>query len=179
MLVADEDRGSQLRRRLDALTATGAAVLHDRRLPKSRTTLDHVLVTATGIYVVDVVDEGGSVGQRYVSGLFRTGLRLYFDERDRTKLVGEASRKALAVRHVLGRGAASLDVPVTPVLCIVGAEWGLFPRPLRFDDVLVAWPNALARLAAEPGSIPAGQIERIAERLADRLPPAAEVLTRR
>ena len=42
-----------LGRALDALSTAGVLVLHDRRLPGSKANIDHIAVTANGVWVID------------------------------------------------------------------------------------------------------------------------------
>jgi hypothetical protein len=122
---------------LDRLRSEGIAVLHDRRLPGRKTNIDHLLVSSSGVYIVDAKRYGGRVERRDRGGLFRTDYRLYVAGRDRSKLlVGMHSLQVEAVRRTLARFGES-GVAVTPVLCFVDSEWGLFASPLRFGDVRV------------------------------------------
>jgi nuclease-like protein len=141
-------------------------VLHDRRIPRSRANIDHLVVTPVGVYVSDAKRYTGKVEKRDKGGLFRTDLRLYVGTRDCSRLLG-MDHQLEAVRAAVGNGP-----PIHPVLCLIEAEWGLFTKPFTINGVLVCWPKALYKLlrSAGPGSIE--QVAEIATRVASGLPPA-------
>ena len=55
-------RGHWARRRWEGLDGLGSEtirLLHDRRMPRSRANIDHLVVTPTGVYVIDAIKYGG------------------------------------------------------------------------------------------------------------------------
>src|SRR4051794_5386762 len=56
---------------LDALAGDSLAVLHDRRIPRTRANLDHVVTSSTGVFVVDAKKYKGRPDLRVAGGLFR------------------------------------------------------------------------------------------------------------
>jgi len=96
------------------------------------------------VFVIDAKHYGGKV-ERNVGTIFRSDIRLYVGRRDGAKLVHGVEDQAEVVRAVLApRGFR--DVPVRPVLCFIGAEWGLFASPFKLGSVLVTWPKFLYSL---------------------------------
>ncbi len=77
-------------------------VLHDRRIPGSRTNIDHVVISAAGIFVVDAKRYSGKVRKVDRGGWLSTDFRLYVGERDRTKLIPGLTKQVEAVRKALG-----------------------------------------------------------------------------
>jgi hypothetical protein len=68
-------------------------MLHDRRIPGTRANIDHLVVAATGVWIVDAKSYRGKVEQRDVGGWFTTDKRLFAGGRDRSGLsVGLSSR---------------------------------------------------------------------------------------
>jgi hypothetical protein len=69
------DTGAQGERlvggRLDALVGHDLAVLHDRRIPRTRANIDHVVVSRHGVFVVDAKKYKGRPALRVEGGLFR------------------------------------------------------------------------------------------------------------
>jgi Nuclease-related domain len=61
---------------LERLRSEGMAVLHDRRVPGTRANIDHLLISSSGVFVVDAKRYGGRVEQRDRGGFFRTDYRL-------------------------------------------------------------------------------------------------------
>jgi len=142
-------------------------LLHDRKVPRTRGNIDHLVIASSGVWVVDAKRYRGKVEKRDKGGWFSTDLRLYVDGRDQTKLVGGMGWQREAVITALGDEA----VPVHCALTFVGAEWPLlFRKPLRFGDVWVSWPGKLAELIDRPGTLGENDVERIARLLAGALP---------
>ena len=156
--------------RLDAHRDQGIAVLHDRRIPGTRANIDHVVVSAAGVFVVDAKNYSGRVELQDRGGWFSTDYRLCVGGRDKTTLVRGMARQVAAVQTALEPAFA--DVPVTPVICFVDSEWGLFARPLRFGDVHILWPAALDALLAAEGALLTETIAQIEQQLALALCPA-------
>ena len=148
----------------------GVIALHDRRIPGTRSNIDHVAVSATGVFVIDAKRYEGAVEVRDRGGWLRYDPHLYVGGRDRTKLLDGLERQCGVVRSVLdGRGHGA--VAVSGVLCFVGSEWRrFFRRPLELRGMHVVWPAALdGLLAAGPGS-GAHDVAGVAADLAEGLP---------
>jgi hypothetical protein len=159
---------------LDRLREEGIAVLHDRRIPGSRANIDHVVISQTGVFVIDSKRYKGRVERRDVGGLFRTNLRLCVGGRDRTKLVSGMTPQLDAIRKVLVARDEWRDVPVTPVLLFGSPDnWSLLDfRPLRFGEVYVLWRKTLLKMIradCASGEIDVSEVERA---LATALPRA-------
>ena len=145
-----------------------AVLIHDRKIPGTRANIDHIVVAATGIWIVDAKKYKGKVERRDVGGWFKTDLRLYVGGRDRTKLCEGMTRQVAAVRTAVG----DLDVPVHPVLCFVDADWSFFAKPFELHGVSVTWGKALSEKAGSPGPLSPDEVLTIAETLVAKLPPA-------
>jgi hypothetical protein len=156
---------ARLGEKLDSLRDDCVVALHDRRIPGSKANIDHVVVSATGVYVIDAKRYKGKVERRDVGGWFRTDHRLYVSSRDRTKLVVGMARQVAAVRQAL----SGRDVPIQPVVCFIDAEWRWFAKPFTVDGVLVCWPKALYSLLKEPGLIEPGDADSMARVIANTL----------
>jgi Nuclease-related domain len=78
----------RLGRGLDALASDGLRLLHDRRIPRSSANIDHLAVTASGVYVIDAKKYRGRPHLKIEGGIFRPRVeRLLVGSRDCTKLV--------------------------------------------------------------------------------------------
>ena len=165
--------GSEGERRLAAhlQTTVGdrALLLHDRKVRGTRANIDHLVVAASGIWVVDAKRYQGLVERRYVGGLFRADPRLYVGGRDRSKLLEGLDWQVGAVQNVLG-GA---DLPIHAALCFVDAEWKLWSKPFQLSGVWVTWPKRLAEMIAEPGPLTPTELTDIGQRLAEGLVAAS------
>ncbi len=172
------DGEQKVGRRLDAWAAQspGRFVLHDRRIPGSRANIDHLVIGASGVWVIDAKEYAGTVRHVDVGGFLRTDWRLKVGGRDRTKL-------AEGVRWQMGQVGAALDdlglvgdPPARPsvwgVLCFVGADWGLLPRRFVLGGVNVAWPTAVVDLLSASGPVTTSSAENVARALSDVIRPA-------
>ena len=151
-----------------------AVVLHDRRIPGTRANIDHVVVAASGIWVVDAKLYRGKVECRTVGSFWKPENRVFVGGRDRTKLVLGMGRQVEAVRAALSADPLAADVAVTPAVCFVASEWGLFAKPFDLHAVAVICPQKLAERIAAPGRLTATAVTRLASRIAVALPPAVK-----
>lgn len=167
-------KGSEGERKLAAhlLRTVGDRVvmLHDRRIPGSRANIDHLVVAASGIWIVDAKSYKGKVEQRDVGKWLKTDNRLYVNGRDQSKLTGGLFRQINAVLQALD--GLDMDIDVMAALCFVDSEWGLFAKPFLQGGVLVTWPKQLSKAIAEPGPLGRDEIVTVARVLADRMPAA-------
>ncbi len=160
--------------RLDSLTGDGLKVLHDRRIPRTRANIDHVVVSRAGVFVVDAKKYKGQPGLRVEGGLFRP--------RTETLVVGgrdcSNSSTGCSSRSTSSAPPRGPDLPVAGVLCFVAAEWPLFggsfehprrarplaetPRPGRDSRADDAWSEAPAPI----------DVASVHARIARAFPPA-------
>jgi Nuclease-related domain len=158
-----EERIGQL---LDQVVGDAGVVLHDRRVPGRRINLDHLVVVASGVRVIDTKHYRGRLARRQVGGWFTSREVLTVGRRSESRLVTSARRQCAIVEHVLGE-----DVPVRAVLCFTGVELGLFARPFVMEGVVITWPKALAKSLGAPGALTESSRLEVADRLADAFPP--------
>ncbi len=161
---------------LDLLSGDGVVALHDRRILGTRANTDHVAVTPSGVWVIDAKWCEGLVAKKDVGGWFSTDERLFVGRRDCSKLIEGTTRQVKVVSAALGLNWAQL--PVYPLLCFVGAEWGWFAKPFVLGVVTVAWPKATAEILRRPGLLSTGQVREIADHLGSQLPPASQATCR-
>lgn len=149
-----------VRRRLGL--GQGAAVLNDRQMPGRQENIDHVLVTPSGVTIVETKNWSGRL--RLHEGRWYAGRRSSVD-----RAAAQAKRQAAAARKVLD-AAGLVDVPVQAVVCLVGQA-----RPrntLQVKGVTVCAADQLwtALPAAQLGSVE--QVRAVAWTLHAGLPPA-------
>jgi hypothetical protein len=138
--------------RLDQLGAVGVATLHDRRIPGSRANIDHIVVAASGVWVVDAKRYKGRPALRVEGGILRPRVeRLLVGRRDCTKLVDGVLKQVELVREALAR--ADITVPVTGALAFVDADWPLIGGSFSTRGVHVLWPKRLQKLLLRPGQL--------------------------
>jgi len=152
-------RGEELLgKRLDGLAGDGVRVLHDRRIPRTKANIDHIAVSAGGVFVIDAKRYKGRPQLRVEGGLFRPCVeKLMVGTRDQTKLVEGVHKQLDLVRAALD-AAGMADVPARGVLCFVEADWPLVGGSFVIDGVRVLWPKKLAELLVAAGPLAAGTI---------------------
>ncbi len=146
-----------------------AIVLHARHVPTPRGNIDHLVIAASGVWVVDAKNYSGLVQQRDVGGLFKVDNRLYVGRRDCTKLVDGMAWQVKAVLKAL----EPQEVTVSSAVCFTDAEWKLFAKPFTLKGVFVSGPNALARRIGEVNHLSAEVIHSIALQLSTKMPAKA------
>lgn len=163
-------RGEErLGRRLDAVAGPLVRVLHDRGIPGSRANLDHLVVCASGVFVVDAKRYKGRPRRAVEGGLFTSRTeKLLVGRRDCTPLVEGGLKQAGLVTRAL----ADDTVTVRSVLCFVEADWPLLGEDFVVRDVSVTWPRRLVSTIGRPGPLVEEQVATLHARLATAFPPA-------
>jgi hypothetical protein len=153
---------------LDRLASETVALLHDRRIPRSKANIDHLAVTANGVYVIDAKKYRGRPQLKVEGGILRPRVeRMLVGSRDFTKLVDGVLKQVDVVRAVVGD-----DVPVHGVLCFVEADWPLIGGNFTTRGVQALWPKKLYPQLQADGPLAAEPIELIHRQLAHALPSA-------
>lgn len=154
--------------RLNELASESLLVLHDRRIPGSRANIDHIAVTATGVYVIDPKRYKGRPSLKVEGGPLRPRVeKLLVGSRDCTKLVDGVLKQVDVVRGVVGD-----EVPVRGVLCFVDADWPLIGGSFTTRDVESLWPRRLYPKLQADGPLTVDAIADLHRRLAIGLPAA-------
>jgi hypothetical protein len=154
--------------RLNQLASDSLRVLHDRRIPGTRTNIDHIAVTPTGVYVIDAKKYAGRPRLAIEGGLLRPRVeKLIVGTRDCTSLVDGVLQQIKVVRGVVDE-----TVPLNGVLCFVEAEWPLFGGAFTTRAVSVLWPKKLYPQLKADGPIKLDTIDELHRTLAGALPAA-------
>lgn len=152
--------------RLDRLDSAEFVVLHDRLIPGTRANIDHMVVTRSGVWVIDAKHYKGRPTLKVEGGILRPRTeKLLVGRRDRTKTVDSAVKQVELVRQVVG------PIPVKGCLCFVGADWPLIGGTFRTRGIDVLWPRRLTKalLAQRGGDV---DVRAVGALLADRFKPA-------
>ncbi len=154
--------------RLDKQASETIAVLHDRRIPGTKANIDHMVVTAGGVFVVDAkryVEKRPEL--RVEGGILRRRVeKLMVGGRDQTKLVDGVLGQVEHVRAAL----ADVSIDVSGVLCFVDADWPLIGSFFSTRGVRVVSPRRLSKILAEARGIEDVQLLR--DRIAAVFPVA-------
>ena len=126
-------------------------MLNDLRIPGSRANIDHLVVTAHLVYVIDAKRYVGKRPTRRVDGgLFNPRREvLLVDGRNRTQLVEGVRKQVRLVKEVL---AGQPDVPVRGVLCFVEADWPLIGVRSRWRGCRSRTPAGCGPSWVKPGT---------------------------
>lgn len=153
----------------DRWAAHGVLVLHDRRHPRTRATVGHVAVAASGVYVIDAQRDRGRPGLRVHGGVLHPrATTLVVGGRDSARLVDGVHRQVDLVRAALA--ATHPDVPVRGMLCLVDADWPSAGGAFTVDDVDVVWPGRAAQVLGGEGPLTSEQVAAVHAALADAFP---------
>lgn len=156
-----DDAAGNLAEQIERELVDLGVVLHDRIVPGTKDIVDHLVVVASGVWIIDTNDDAGRVERRDVGGWAHDDRRLFVADRDRSDLVHDLGWQADAVQQLtegLGLGA----IPVHRVLCFTDAEWRCFARPFDVDEVLVIWPRKLISMMSDSGPLDAHSIRQLA-----------------
>lgn len=154
--------------RLNELASESLRVLHDRRIPGSRANIDHIAVTANGVYVIDPKRYQGRPSLSVQGGLLRPRVeKLLVGRRDCSKLVDGVLKQVAVVR-----GFVDDEVPVNGVLCFIDADWPLIGGSFTVREVEALWPRRLYPRLQAPGPLTVDVIADLHRRLATCLPEA-------
>lgn len=154
--------------RLDKHASETIAAMHDRRIPGTKANIDHIVVTAGGVFVIDAkryVDKRPEL--RVEGGVLRPRVeKLMVGGRDRTKLVDGVLGQ---VEHV----RATLDdesIEVSGVLCFIDAAWPLIGAAFSTRGVRVVSPRRLSKILDEAsGGV---DVATVRDRIATAFPVA-------
>ncbi len=153
----------------DRIAGPELRVLHDRRIPRTRANIDHIVVCRNGVMVIDAKRYKGRPSLKVEGGFFRpTVHKLTVDGRDRTKLV-EGMRKQV---DLVTAALEDVPVPVQGFLCFLDADWPLIGGAFTIHGVGVLWPRRLRKLLEKEGPLGSEEIEQIQARLAAAFPAA-------
>ena len=162
-------RGEELLgRRLDALADSGARVLHDRRIPRSRANIDHIAISSAGVFILDAKRYRGRPTLRVEGGLLRPRTEtLMVGGRRCNQLVDGMHKQLGLVQAVVGH-----EVPITGMLVFIEADWPLIGGDFVTRHVRVLWAKRAMEQILRPGPLPADQVEALHRQVANAFPPA-------
>jgi hypothetical protein len=153
--------------RLDKHASATISVMHDRRIPGTKANIDHIVVTTTGVFVIDAkryVDKRPEL--RIEGGLLRPSVeKLMVGRRDSNKLVDGVLGQVERVRAALDDGT-----DISGVLCFIDADWPLIGAAFSTRGVRVASPRKLSKILDEArGDV---DVKSISARIAAAFPIA-------
>jgi hypothetical protein len=151
--------GEELTASALATLPAGFVSLHDRRKPRSKANIDHLVIGPTGVWVVETKNYKGSLSVRDGD--------LWIAGRRKTAFIAQVKGQAAAVSGVLG------GVPVLPIICIHRAEFPLLGRPELFDVRIVGPKGLIDAITKAPAVLGPGEVAGLARTADELLVPAA------
>ena len=157
---------------LEGCFGDDAIVLHGRIAPTARGTIDHLVVAASGVWIVDAKSYWGVAERRDVGNWRTVDHRLFVNGRDETEAVHNVTWQAAVVRATLD-SIGRAEAPVHPVLLFVGSGGRWFLQPIEIRGVRAMWTKQLTELVSARGTIDAEDRRSIAAQLDAALPTAS------
>lgn len=146
-------------------------VLNDRRVPGTRGNIDHIMVSMSGVFVVDAKHYAGLIQIRDRGGLFSRDERLYVGSRDCSELAANMGWQVSAVLTAIeSAGPQFSGLPVTAVLCFIDGEWPLLMPPESYKGVRLEGKKSIKKLLTRAQVLDHEQIERVSRVLAVAFP---------
>ena len=146
-------------------------ILNDRRVPRTRGNIDHILVSSAGVFVVDAKNNKGQIGIRDRGGFFRSDQRLTIGGRDCSSMADKMEWQVEAVRSAMIFRRIERLPSIVPVLCFLSVEWPVFRPPESFRGVRLESHRSLKRLVANGNALGADEAAAVAAALSIELPP--------
>lgn len=135
---------------LEAARIHGLEVLHGLRIDPTIEAIDHLVVSANGVWVIRAVPVlAGPLERRDVGDWFTADPRLHIDGEDRSSLVTTVRAQVEAVLAAMVRSSFS-DVPVRGVLCFGSVQAGWVKDPFVIDGISVTWRRHVVEPLLEP-----------------------------
>lgn len=148
----------------------GLRLLHDRRVPKSKANIDHIVVSPAGVFVVDAKNYRGTIAIHNRGWFFRPDERLYVGRRDCSALATGLGWQVEAVVAALSAAGVDPLPPVTPVLCFIDGEWPIFSAPDEYAGVRLEGTRSIRKLVSAPAVLDPPAIDRLTRLLSAALP---------
>lgn len=166
-------RGEELlAQRLDGLGVQGVLLLHDRRIPPTRANIDHIAISAGGVFVIDAKRYQGRPHLRIEGGVLRPRTEtLLVGRRDCTKLVAGITKQVDRVRAAIATTGIP-EVPVRGMLCFVEAHWPLIGGSFVMAGIDVLWPKRAAEIVTGSGPVASDVVIALHRHLATKFPIA-------
>jgi Nuclease-related domain len=157
----------------ELLEGSGVRLLHDRRMPGSRSAnIDHIAIGPGGITVIDTKNNHGKVRVQRVGGLFSERRdTLTIAGRDKIKHIDGVERQMAAVVSLLPQPDGDA-IDIRGALCFADVDGLPLLRHLSARNVIVDGPRSTAKLASRPGPLTPEQVDTLWVHLGTTLPAA-------
>lgn len=151
---------------LDKNLRDDAVALHDRGIPGSRANIDHIVITPSGVWVVDTKRYKGKI--EVAKPLFGSA-KLRVNGRDQSKLVAGLAKQVELVAPVVA--AVVPEAKVRGAFCFVQGEMPLLGT-MSINGLLVLHRRSLVKKLNSNGRLAGEDLLALTERVARTFPPA-------
>jgi len=164
------ERGAVGERRVAEILAKrcpSATLLNDRRIPPGRSNIDHIAISATGVWIIDTKRYKGEIR---VEKQWFGDSKLMVGRRDQTKLVAGVHKQVRSAQEALA--SLDLDIPLHGCLCFIDGDWPFLFPPSSFDGIFLKTPKRLSKSINADGIITPKMKRIISSALARSFPQA-------
>lgn len=166
--AGEESTAAAIARRCPA-----AVALHDRQMPGSRANIDHIVLVASGVWVIDSKRPKGRIKVQKAKG---GAQKLLIGGHDRTELVHKLTRQVNAVKAAMLQ--AGSDVPVNGAFCFhlqadttierLRAEDNGLPvfGTWTIDGYPLFYPRQMCKRLNDPGTLTSSKAHELARTVA-------------
>jgi hypothetical protein len=151
-----------------------AVILTDRRVPGTKSNIDHVVVAPSGVWIIDSKHWKGRIEYKAPT-ITSVDTRLYVDGKDRTSVVEAMYALVIPVAQAI----QDRSVPVHPALVFVNGDWSIAAlprlianRPYQHLGVWITPPRILTKMINQPGPLDAEAVQQLGRKLDQVLVPA-------
>lgn len=155
---------------LDRTLGTFSVILHNRQVGHLSRAIEHIVVSATGVWVIDAKHNVGRVRRRR-SALHPGEHDVVVADHNQTSCAYDMTERVDAVRACVA--SVGFDwVDVHPAVCFTNATWGRFTKPFRTHGAWIASPKTLTETIGEPGALGPDDMRTVAAVLSATFPAA-------
>jgi hypothetical protein len=150
-----------------------AIILTDRRVPGTKSNIDHIVVASSGVWIIDSKNWTGKIEYK-ANSMMSVNTRLYVGGKDRTSEIEAIYGLVIPVAQVI----ADRSVPIKSALVFIDGDWSIasLPRmlankPYQHLGVWITPPRTLAKMINEPGPLDPESVRRVGLKLDEALTP--------
>ena len=150
-----------------------AIILNDRRVPGTKSNIDHIVVVSSGVWIIDSKNWTGRIEYK-ANSMMSVNTRLFVGGKDRTSEIESIYGLVIPVAQVI----EDRSVPIKSALVFIDGDWSMtsLPRmlankPYQHLGVWITPPRTLAKLINEPGPLQPEAVRRVGLKLDEALKP--------
>jgi hypothetical protein len=150
-----------------------AIVLTDRRVPGTKSNIDHIVIATSGVWIIDSKKWKGKIEYKAES-LTSVNMHLFVGGKDYTSEVESIYGLVIPVAQLI----EDRTVPIHAALVFIEGDWStaslprfLLGKPYLHEGVYISPPKALVKMINVPGTLDAESISRLANKLDEALKP--------